>query len=112
MRRIGCFSLGLMALLAATGPAAAQAEAGEAARIRAAFEAWLPSGVPLTPSEADYLVSKLPVVQSVGAWQVEPDGTGYSVISPGIRGALFRSFEQLSGRFLLTCDPDRIRVEP
>ena len=112
MRRILSLVLGLGALMAVTGEGRAAATADEAAKLKAAFESWLPSGVPLTPAEGEYLVSNLSAVQPIGAWTVEPEGTGYRIESPGIRGVLFRAIEPITGRILLTCDPDRMRAEP
>ncbi|MGO4128963.1 hypothetical protein AB4Z01_31525 [Inquilinus sp. YAF38] len=108
MRRFLCLAFGLGMLSA--GPAWAQATAEEAARLKAVLEAWMPSGENLTPAEADYIVEKLPSALVVGRWQVEPDGDGYRIQSPGVRFALARGFEQLFGTIVLACDPDQIRA--
>lgn len=110
MRRIACLVLG--ALLGAAGPAHAQATAEDAAKLKAAFEAWMPSGEDLTPKEAEYLVAKLSVAHVTGQWQVTPDGDGYDIRSPGSRTGLFKSFWPFIGRIVIVCDPDRMRATP
>ncbi|MFE0758921.1 hypothetical protein ACFW16_33495 [Inquilinus sp. NPDC058860] len=110
MRRSLCLAFGLGML--AAGPAWAQATAEEAAKLKAVLEAWVPSGEDLTPAEADYIVEKLPSALVVGRWRVEPDGDGYRIQSPGVRVVLARGFEQLFGRTVLACDPDRMRAAP
>lgn len=112
MRRFLCLAFGLGVLVWEAGPAQAQATAEEAARLKAVLEAWMPSGEDVTPAEADYIVGKLPSALVVGRWQVEPDGDGYRIQSPGLRMVLAKGFEQLFGDTVLACDPDRIRATP
>lgn len=111
MRRILCLALYLATSLAA-GPAAAQATPEEAEKLKVVLEAWLPSGVPLAPAEANYLVGRLPAALAIGSWRVEPDGDGYQISSPGIRGRLSAGFESLVSPTIFFCATDRIHAQP
>jgi hypothetical protein len=83
----------------------------KAAKLKAAFEAWMPSGQDHTPAESEYLVSRLGF-QSIGSWRVEPDGDGYRIIVPGVRARIFDGFGQDRFRFFIICDPDQMRATP
>lgn len=111
MRRILSLAFGLGVLATVPGAACAQATAEEAAKLKAAFEAWMPSGEDLTPTEAEYLVSRLGF-QSIGPWHVEPDGDGYRITTPGFQAQLFNGFGQARFRFFVICDPDQMHATP
>ena len=110
MRRSLCLALGLGML--AAGPVWAQATAEEAAKLKAVLEAWVASGEPLTPQEANYLVWRLPATLSIGRWRVEPDGAGYRISSPGTRALLSRGFGGLFSPIVLFCATSRLRAAP
>ncbi|KGM31277.1 hypothetical protein P409_28130 [Inquilinus limosus MP06] len=103
--------MGLGVLACAAGSARAQATAETAAKLKAAFEAWMPSGENLAPAESEYLMSRLGF-QSIGSWRVEPDGDGYRITMPGIRTQIFDGFGQDRFRFFIICDPDQMRATP
>ncbi|WP_343716087.1 DUF2125 domain-containing protein [Inquilinus sp.] len=109
MRWSRCLAFGLGVLACAAGSARAQATAEEAAKLKAAFEAWMPSGEDLTSAESEYLVSRLGF-QSIGSWRVEPDGDGYRITIPGTRARVFDGFGQDRFRFFIICDPDQMRA--
>ncbi|WP_026869211.1 hypothetical protein [Inquilinus limosus] len=112
MRRILHLALGLGAFAAAAGPALGQATPEEAAKLKAVLEAWVASGVPLGPEEANYLVWRLPATLSIGRWRVEPDGAGYRISSPGTRALLSRGFGGLFSPTVLFCTTSRLRAAP
>ncbi|WP_395680017.1 hypothetical protein [Inquilinus sp.] len=84
----------------------------EAAKLKAVLEAWVASGEPLAPQEANYLVWRLSVPLSIGKWQVKPDGAGYRITSPGRRALLSRGFGGLFSPTVLFCATSRLRAAP
>ncbi|WP_395680013.1 hypothetical protein [Inquilinus sp.] len=112
MRRILSLACGLGVMLGAAGPAWAQATVAEAARLKAVFAAWLPPMEELAPAEADYLLTKLTSYQVIGLWQVDPDGDGYRIRSPGVRTSVAETLGPLIGQFVLACDPELWRATP
>lgn len=112
MRRILSLACGLGVMLGVAGPAWAQATAEEAARLTAVFEAWLPPMEDLAPAEADYLAARLAVNHVIGRWQVDPDGDGYRIRTPGVRTAVAETLWPVTGEIMLACDPDQWRATP
>lgn len=112
MRRILSLACGLGMMLGAAGPAWGQATAEGAAKLKAAFEAWLPPMEELAPEESDYLATRLSANHVIGRWQVDPDGDGYSIRTPGVRTAVAESLWPVTGEILLACDPDQWRATP
>lgn len=112
MRRILSLACGLGMMLGAADPAWAQATAEGAAKLKAAFEAWLPPTPDLPPAEAEYLTTTLSANQIIGGWQVEPDGDGYRIRTPGFRTAAAEPLWPIAGQIMLACDPDRWRATP
>lgn len=112
MRRILSLACGLGVMLGAAGPASAQATVAEAARLTAVFEAWLPPMEDLAPAESDYLATRLAVNHVIGRWQVDPDGDGYRIRTPGVRTAVVETLWPVTGEIMLACDPDQWRATP
>lgn len=112
MRRILCLALGLGALAVAAGPACAQATAEEAAKLEAAFEAWMPSVGKLSLDELNDATQRIPVPFSVSDWRVTPDGDGYRVETPGFRWLLSQAVDRFQRPYVISCDAETLRAMP
>ncbi|MDR6292573.1 hypothetical protein E9232_005113 [Inquilinus ginsengisoli] len=112
MRRMLSLAGGLVFLFGASDPACAQATAECAAKLKTLFEAWLAPMEKLTSAEARYLATKLSGIQIIGQWQVEPDGDGYRIQTPGFRTAVVASLSPVTGELMLACEPDQWHATP
>jgi hypothetical protein len=110
MRRSLCLAFGLGTL--AAGPAWAQATAEEAAKLKAALEAWQPSVGKLSPDEVNAVTTKILVPFSVSDWRVTPDGDGYRVEAPGFRWLLSEAPDRFHEPYVVSCDAETLRAMP
>ncbi|MGK9170864.1 hypothetical protein KXR53_31500 [Inquilinus limosus] len=58
-------------------------------------------------------MTKLPTLQMIGHWNVEPDGDGYRIQTPGGRQKMLSDgLWSFLGRTILACDPGQMRATP